>query len=89
MRKKTLRTNEHSFAVIYEPIKEGGFNVIFPAIPEICTFGRTLKEAREMAKDALRCYLESAFKSGEIISQKLPSFKKPIREEVKLSFSLK
>jgi hypothetical protein len=39
---------------------EGGFNVLIPAIPEICTYGETLEEAREMARDAIRCYLESA-----------------------------
>ena len=38
-----------------------------PAVPEICTFGETLEEAREMARDAIRCYLESALKTGEPI----------------------
>ncbi|MGH7908877.1 MAG: type II toxin-antitoxin system HicB family antitoxin [Thermodesulfobacteriota bacterium] len=33
-----------------------------PANLEICTFGETLEEAREMAKDAIRWYLESAIK---------------------------
>ena len=40
-------------------IPESGFSVFVPAIPEICTFGETLEEAREMAEDAIRCYLES------------------------------
>ena len=29
--------------------------------------GRTLEDAREMARDAIRCYLESALKTGEPI----------------------
>ena len=41
------------------------YNVIVPAIPEICTFGETMQEARAMAHDAIRCYLESALKHGE------------------------
>jgi predicted RNase H-like HicB family nuclease len=41
--------------------------VVVPAIPEICTFGGTLSEARRMAKNALRCFLESALKTGEPI----------------------
>jgi antitoxin HicB len=45
----------------------GGFNVLVPAIPEICTYGETLAEAREMARDAIRCYLESALETGEAI----------------------
>jgi predicted RNase H-like HicB family nuclease len=48
-------------------MEDGGYNVIIPAIPEICTFGATLEEAREMAKDAIRCFLESALKTGESI----------------------
>jgi len=43
----------------FDPLPEGGFSVFVPAIPEICTFGETLEEAREMAEDAIRCYLES------------------------------
>jgi predicted RNase H-like HicB family nuclease len=89
MENKVLKTNEYPFTVIYEPLKEGGFNVVLPAIPEICTFGRTLKEAREMAKDALRCYLESALKSGEIAPRKPSSFKKVVKEKVEVSLSLR
>jgi len=87
MREKVIKTNEYPFTVIYEPLKEGGFNVVLPAIPEICTFGRTLKEAREMAKDALRCYLESALKSGELIPRK--PLKRVLKEKVAVSLSLK
>jgi predicted RNase H-like HicB family nuclease len=57
---------EYQYTVLFEP-QEDGFNVVVPAIPEICTFGKTLEEAREMADDAIRCYLESAIKNGEPI----------------------
>ena len=43
--------------------------MIVPAIPEICTFGETMQEARVMAEDAIRCYLESALKHGEPIPE--------------------
>lgn len=46
---------------------EGGFNVLVPAIAEICTYGETLEEGREIARDAIRCYLESALTTGEPI----------------------
>ena len=58
---------EYGYTTLFEPLAEGGFNVLVPAIPEICTFGETLEEAREMARDAIRCYLESALKTGEPI----------------------
>ena len=53
-----------SYTVVFKLIEEGGYNVIVPAIPEICTFGETLEEAREMGKDAIRCYLEIKLGSG-------------------------
>ncbi len=40
---------EYSYTVIFEPMAKRGYNVVVPAIPEICTFGETLGEAREMA----------------------------------------
>jgi predicted RNase H-like HicB family nuclease len=38
-----------------------------PAIPEICTYGDTLEEARAMAQDAIRYFLESALETGKYI----------------------
>ena len=58
---------EYGYTTLFEPLPEGGYNVLVPAIPEICTYGETLEEAREMARDAIRCYLESALKTGEPI----------------------
>jgi antitoxin HicB len=58
---------EYGYTTLFEPLPEGGFNVFVPAIPEICTYGETLEEAREMARDAIRCYLESALRTGEPI----------------------
>jgi antitoxin HicB len=60
---------QYEYTVLFEPAPEGGFNVIVPAIPEICTFGETIDEAREAAQDAIRCFLESAQKTGEPIPQ--------------------
>ncbi len=62
---------EYGYTVVYQRMADGGFNVLVPAIPEICTFGETLPEARRMAKDAIRCYLESALETGEAIPKDL------------------
>ena len=64
MKKKTKSTKIYSYNVVFEPIKSGGYSVCFPDISEICTYGETLEEAREMAKDALLCYLESVQKEA-------------------------
>jgi predicted RNase H-like HicB family nuclease len=55
---------DYQYTVCFEPLEEGGYNVIVPAIPEIRTFGSTIEEAREMAKDAIRCVIESVIKNG-------------------------
>ena len=68
----------YNYTVIYEPVEEGGYDVIVPAIPEICTFGSTIEEAREMAEDAIRCYLESVLEGNEAI----PKDKEPSLERI-------
>ncbi|MCB9487924.1 MAG: type II toxin-antitoxin system HicB family antitoxin [Deltaproteobacteria bacterium] len=48
----------HSYTVLFEPAEEGGYVVHVPALPGCVTQGETLDEAREMAADAIRLYLE-------------------------------
>jgi antitoxin HicB len=49
------------------PEPEGGFTVIVPALPGCVTFGRTLTEAKKMAKDAISGYFKSLRKHNELI----------------------
>jgi antitoxin HicB len=65
--RKQEKVTEHSFAVFFEPAAEGGYVVTCPALPGLVTEGDTLKEARSMAADAIRAYLESLRKDGEPI----------------------
>src|SRR6185437_15622749 len=32
---------EYGYTVVFEPLQEGGYSVVVPAIPEIATFGAT------------------------------------------------
>jgi len=57
----------YSYTVIFEPAEEGGYTVTVPALPGCITEGDTFEEAKVMAKDAIRCYLESLAKDGEPI----------------------
>ena len=50
--------SSYHYTVYFEPQSDGSFAVVFPSFPEIVTFGRTLDEARAIARDALRCHLE-------------------------------
>ncbi len=53
--------------VIFRPEPEGGFTVLVPALPGCVTYGKDLKEAKEMAIDVISGYLISLRKHGEAI----------------------
>jgi len=74
----------YGYTVFFEPLAEGGFNVIVPAIPEICTSGETLEEARWMAEDAIGCYLESAQELHEAFPDDLATEHEPIKEPLSI-----
>jgi len=69
-----MRKNIH-YNIILKPEPEGGFTVIAPSLPGCVTYGKNLKEAKEMAVDAIEGYLESLRKHKEFIPLYfLPSF---------------
>ena len=54
-----------SFTAVIEPDEaDGGYVVTFPAIPDLATQGETLEEARRMAEDCLRGYLDVLRETG-------------------------
>ena len=55
------------FNIVLRPEPEGGFTAIVPALPGCVTFGRTLAEAKKMARDAIAGYIESLKKHKEPI----------------------
>jgi len=59
---KNLATHEYSYTVLFEPAEEGGYVVTCLALPGLVTEADTLEEARAMAADAIRGYLESLAK---------------------------
>ena len=58
---------EYNYRIILSKAQEGGYTVIVPALPGCVTEGDTLEEAKLMAKDAIKCYIESLVKDGEPI----------------------
>ena len=65
---------------MYEDVP-GGYEVIVPRLPGLVTFGRTLEEAREMAREAIDCYLEALLTKHETI----PSEKSFIQERLRIA----
>ena len=71
---------EYNYTVLFEPAEEGGFVVTCPALPGLVTEGDTLEEARAMAEDAIRGYIESLRKDNLPI----PSDKTPVKEQIRV-----
>ncbi len=61
----------YKFTAVFTPDEEDkdAFNVSVPALPEICTFGDSIEEARFMAQDALELDVLSRLEEGEEIPQ--------------------
>lgn len=68
----------YQYEVVFDPNGEG-YTVTVPKLPGIVTEGDNLKEAREMAKDAIRCYLEA------LLKEKIVSFGKTRKEKVQIA----
>lgn len=58
MRKSQYKILE--YPAIFEPAKEGSYNVSFPAFPGCVTFGKTFEGARSKAAEVLELWLEEA-----------------------------
>jgi predicted RNase H-like HicB family nuclease len=82
---KPEATIEYNFTVFFEPAVEGGYVVTCPALPGLVTEGDTLAEARRMARDAIRVYLESLRKDGESIPRDPRLTSVPVKEKIKVA----
>jgi antitoxin HicB len=60
-----------------------GYQVTVPLLPGLITYGRTLSEAREMARDAILCHLEGLKRDGE----RIPDEKSTIQEKLRIALS--
>jgi antitoxin HicB len=76
---------EYGYNVIYEQLEEGGYQVIVPALAGIVTYGRTIDEAREMARDAIICHIRGLLKDNEEVPEDPFAAVHPVREGVKVT----
>lgn len=60
-----------------------GYQVTVPLLPGLITYGRTLGEAREMARDAIRCHVEGLRKDGE----RIPNEKTVRKEKLRIALT--
>lgn len=62
---KNFRQTTYHYTAIFERNELDGYTVIVPALPGLVTEGKNLDDARRMAEDAIRCYIEGLRKAKE------------------------
>ena len=68
-----------SYNAIFQPAKEGGYDVSFLDFPGCVTFGKTFEEARVKAREVLELWLEEISDKG----QGIPAYEsRPIIDEI-------
>jgi antitoxin HicB len=63
----TMAKARYHYNIMLRPEPEGGYTALVPALPGCVTYGRTVDEAREMAKDAISGYIASLRKHSDPI----------------------
>lgn len=56
-----------SFSVVLKAEPEGGYTAIVPTLPGCVTYGKSAEEAKKMASEAIKVYIESLRKHKESI----------------------
>jgi antitoxin HicB len=58
---------QYTYKIMLHKEAEGGYTVTVPALPGCITYGESVDEAIDMAKDAIDIYIEELQSRGEII----------------------
>ncbi len=64
---KNVKSRVYEYTAFFEANEHGSYTVTVPALPGLVTEGKDLEDARDMAKDAIRCYIEGLKKAKETI----------------------
>jgi antitoxin HicB len=81
-RKESIKTPGAQYLCTFRPEPEGGYTVRCSAFPELITNGRTLAEARAMAREALELCLEVYRDEGRTIPPSDSDPHKTVKEVV-------
>jgi antitoxin HicB len=63
-RKESVSAAAYTYTVLLQPEPERGYTVTCPALPGLVSYGETLDEARAMAAEAIRGYIECLREDG-------------------------
>lgn len=59
----------HTFRVIIEPEKAGGYHGFVPLLRGLHTSGETINETKKNLREAIICHMQGLLKDGEPIPQ--------------------
>jgi predicted RNase H-like HicB family nuclease len=68
-----MKLKQLRYKILLRKEPEGGYTVTVPSLPGCVTYGSTIEEAIDMAKEAIELYIESLKAHGEEI---------PVEDEV-------
>jgi antitoxin HicB len=81
-RRESVKTIDAQYVCTFRPEPEGGYTVRCAAFPELITNGRTLQEARSMAREALELCLEVYRDEGRSIPRSDADLQRTIKEVI-------
>jgi len=64
---KNGKGRNYEYTAFFEANERGGYTVTVPSLPGLVTEGKDLEDARDMAKDAIQCYIEGLKKAKQPI----------------------
>lgn len=53
-----MKKQVYNYTAVFERNEHNGYTVVVPALPGLVTEGKNLDDARIMATEAIKCYLE-------------------------------
>ncbi len=71
---------EREYEIVLQPEPEGGFSVFGPELSSVATQGETIREAIEMAREAIEAYLEAMHEDGPPNPYRLPQPRRSQRQ---------
>mgnify|MGYP001573837950 CR=1 FL=1 len=80
MAQKIRKTS--SYFTVFEPTKEGGYNVSFPDFPGCVTFGKNFEDAKKRAREILELWLEELADQKAFIPRRTA---RPIIDEIEIT----
>ena len=69
-----MNQNSLTYRILLHPEPEGGFTVTVPSLPGCVTYGDTLDQAMNMAKEAIAGYIEVLKEMNESIPDDSKTF---------------